>query len=173
MPEPLKELPLFSIEDAEFIFTNNFSGEERPPYDKAGDRYFNLKLPDEAQARQMEADGWNVKWTSAGPNHPNPDEHVSEPWIKVALGFKFRAPTIFLIRDGKGSLISERTVGVLDSTEFEKVDLVVRARHHDMNGGGYKAWLAEFYGHVKMTDIGKKYAYLLDQTAGGEDPEES
>lgn len=163
--EPLRELPLFSIEGLEFVYKTNFAGEERPPYDDAGKRYFNAKIPDDNVARQMEAEGWNVKWTKPGPTHPNPEEHVPEPFIVVNIGFKFRAPTIVLIRDGKPTYITEKTLTLLDSVEFESVDIVVRARRHEVNGGGYKAWLAEFYGHQKLSDMGKKYAYLLEQVS--------
>jgi hypothetical protein len=163
-PQPLKELPLFSIEDVKFIYRTNFAGEERPPYDDAGDRYFNAGIPDEETAQRMLADGWNVKWTSPSKT-ATPEviaEFVPEPFIVVHLGFKFRAPQIILIRDGKPSVITEKNTSLLDSTDFEGVDIVVRARRHEMNGGGYKAWLAEFYGTVKLSDMGKKYAWLLD-----------
>lgn len=168
---PIKELPLLTIEDVEFMYQTNFAGVARPPYDEEGDRYFNAKIDPEI-AEALARDGWNVKWTKPGKNHPNPEEHVAEPYVVVSLGFKFRAPQIVLIRDGRPTVITEKNVAILDSTEFEKVDVTIRARHWEgPQGSGYKAWLAEFFGHVKMTDLGKKYAYLLDSTGSDDDDE--
>lgn len=174
--QPLRELPLLSIEEVEFVYKTNFAGEARPPYDDEGDRYFNAKV-DPAIADALERDGWKVKWTKPGQNHPNPEEHVAEPYIVVAIGFKFRPPTIVLIRkDAQGkerpTFLTEKTVGMLDSAEFDNVDIVVRARYWEgPAGSGYKAWLAEFYGTVQMTDLGAKYAHLLEgPTSSEEDP---
>lgn len=165
--QPLRELPLLELEDVEFVYRTNFAGEARPPYDEAGDHYFNAKI-NPADADVLARDGWNVKYTKAGPTHPNPEEHVPEPYIVVNIGFKFRPPTILLIKNINGvdrpTIISEKTIATLDSAEFTKVDCVVRARYYEMPSGqtGYKAWLAEFYGHVKTSDMGAKYAYLLE-----------
>jgi hypothetical protein len=171
---PPRELPLLTIEDLEFIYNTNFAGEHRPPYDKEGERYFNAKINPEI-AEQLDRDGWNVKWSKPGQNHPNPDEFVPEPYIVVSIGFKFRPPTILLIRNDRPTVITEKTCGILDSTEFEKVDVTIRARYwqNEQGGSGYKAWLAEFYGHVRMTELGEKYAYLLDSTGGSELEEQS
>ena len=170
--QPIKELPLFSIEDVKFVYRTNFAGEERPPFDEAGDRYFNAAIPSDEVAQQMAADGWNVKWTKPGKAAADEvvAEFVPEPYIVVALGFKFRAPQIILIRDGRPSVITEKNVALLDSTEFETVDVVVRARHWEgPQGSGYKAWLAEFYGTVNLSDMGKKYAHLLDIPSSSDD----
>lgn len=174
MNAPLKELPLFSIEDVEFIYRKNFAGIEIG-FDKAGEHNFNAKIPDDDVARQMQADGWPVKWSEPSKTHPNPEEHIPEPYIKVNIGFKFRPPAIWLIREingqQRGTVITERTIATLDAAEFTKVDIVVRARHYDINGNqGYKAWLAEFYGHVETTDLGQKYAFL-SESVGSSDEE--
>lgn len=172
--QPLRELPLLNIEDAEFVYRQNFAGVARPPYDDAGDHYFNVKLnPSDAEA--LARDGWPVKETKPS-NNATPEvisEFVAEPYLVVHIGFKFRPPTIFLIRNGNPTVINEKTVGVLDSTEFSKVDCVVRARYYDNNGNrGYKVWLAEFYGHVNLSELGAKYAYLLDAVQGGDNDSE-
>jgi hypothetical protein len=169
--QPLRELPLLNIENAEFVYRQNFAGIARPPYDEAGDHYFNVKV-DPNIAEALKNDGWNIAYTKPGKDAPPEvvNEFIPEPFLKVAIGFKFRPPTVILIRNGNPTLITEKTIGALDSTEFTKVDCVIRARRHEMQGGGYKAWLAEFYGHVNMSEIGAKYAYLLDQTSSDDDP---
>lgn len=157
--QPIKELPLLTIEDLEYVYQTNFSGEAEK-YNVAGNRYFNAKISTEI-ADALSADGWNIKWTKPGKNHPNPEEHVAEPYVEVTVGFKFRPPTIIMIRDDRPTPITERTVSLLDSTEFSKIDVVIRAvRWENENGSGYKAWLKSFYGTVEMDDLDRKYAYL-------------
>ena len=166
--QPLQELPLLTIEGVEFIYNTNFAGEARPPYDKAGERYFNARIPSDEQAEIMARDGWNVKWTKPSKTATQDiiDQHVPVPYLTVAVGFKFRPPTILMIRNDRPVVISERTCGILDSTEFTKVDVTVRARWWENDSGkGYKAWLSEFYGHVQMSELGNKYAHLLDTPA--------
>lgn len=156
-PAPIQELPLLTIEDLEFVYRPNFTGiAER--YNDEGNRYFNAKIPDTATAEALARDGWNIKWTKASKTHPNPSEHVPEPYLEVTVGFKFRPPKVILLRDGRQTPLSEHTVGLVDSTEFTSIDVVVRARWWENdNGSGYKAWLKSFYGTVEMDDLDRKY----------------
>lgn len=173
MNQPIKDLPPLNIEGAEFVYRRNFTG-AAVGFDEEGDRNFNVKI-DPAIANALEADGWNIKWTKPGKNASEEvvRDFVPEPFLNVAVGFKFRPPTIFLIRNGQGTVITEKTVATLDSAEFTNVDMVIRGRRHEMQGGGYKAWLAEFYGTVEVSEIGSKYLHLLDSAkpADEEDPD--
>lgn len=155
-----RELPLLIIEDLEYVYRPNFSGEAER-YNEAGNRYFNAKInPDIAEA--LSRDGWNIKWTKPGAKHPNPEEFVPEPFVVVTVGFKFRPPEIVLIKDNRATPITESTVSLLDSTEFSKIDVSIRAVHwsDEMGRSGYKAWLKSFYGTVVMDDLARKYAHL-------------
>lgn len=155
-----RELDLLTIEGLEFVYRRNFSGTAER-FNDAGNRYFNAKIPDPVIAQALENDGWNIKWTKPGNNHPNPEEHVPEPYVEVTVGFKFRPPTIMMIRDGRGTVITEETVALLDSTEFSNIDVVIRPVHwQNDSGSGYKAYLKSFYGTVEMDDLARKYAYL-------------
>lgn len=167
---PPRELPLLTIEDLEFVYRPNFSGTAET-YNDEGNRYFNAKISPEI-ADALKADGWNIKWTKPGKTHPNPSEHIAEPYVEVTVGYKFRPPTIVLIRDGRMTPVSENTVGMLDSMEFSKMDVVIRAVHwENANGSGYKAWLKSFYGTVVMDDLDRKYAHLSNPVS--ESDEES
>lgn len=170
MNQPLKELPVLSLNDLQFIYRKNFAG-AAVGFDDEGDRNFNAILPDPQQALAMEADGWPVKRTKPGKNHPNPEEHIEQFYIKVNIGYKFRPPTIWMIRevDGqqKGTVITEKNISLLDSADFIRVDAVVRAVHYDNNGNtGYKVWLSEFYGTVQTTEVGNRYAFLMEDSSG-------
>lgn len=166
--QPIRELPLLEITNVETVYRTNFAGVARPPFDDEGDHYFNVKL-NPADADALARDGWPVKMTKPAKDAP-PEvvaEFVPEPYIVVNIGFKFRPPTIILIKviDGveRPTIINEKTIATLDSAEFTKIDIVARARYWEgPQGSGYKVWLAEFYGHVNTTNLGNKYAYLLE-----------
>lgn len=162
-----RELPLLTIQDVEYIYKTNFEGRAER-YNEAGNRYFNVKVPPDI-AEGLAKDGWNIKWSKPGANHPNPDEHVAEPYLEVKVGFKFRPPTIVMIRDNKATPVTEGTVSLLDSTEFSKIDIVVRpVWWENDSGSGFKAYLKSFYGTVDMDDLDRKYAYL---TSGPSEPD--
>lgn len=153
----IPELPPLTIRDLEFVYRPNFEGRQER-YNKEGNRYFNAKIDNEI-AEALARDGWNVKWTKPSQNHPNPEEHVPEAYLEVTVGFKFRPPKIVLIRDGRQTPVNENMVGIIDSTEFEKIDVVIRARYYEMDTGqkGFKAWLKTFYGTVDMDELDRDY----------------
>ena len=156
---PIPELPNLELEGAEYMFRPNFEG-RKERYNKEGNRYFNVKIPME-YAESLQRDGWNIKWSKPSAAHPNPEEHVSEPYLEVTVGFEFRPPTIILIKDNRPVPVTETTVKLLESTEFKNIDMVIRARYYDIDGStGYKAYLKEFYGTVEMSDLARKYAFL-------------
>lgn len=163
---PLDQCPVpppdMVIEDAQFVYRRNFEGREET-YNEEGSRYFNVRVPDEI-VEEATAAGWNVKWTKPSKNDPRPEEHVSEPYLEVAVGFKYRPPTIMLIEGTKQTLIGEETVGLLDTMEFKTVDVVIRGREWSSpHGCGIKAWLKTFAGVVDTDDIMQKYANLGDE----------
>lgn len=168
-----RELPLLIIENLQYIYRPNFSGRgER--FNDEGNRFFNAKI-DPTSAEQLANDGWNIKWSKPGKEAP-PEvvaEFVPEPFLEVTVGFKFRPPTIVLIRDTVPTPISERTVSLLDSTEFSNIDVVIRARYWENDSGsGYKAWLKSFYGTVEMDDLDRKYAHLTESSTSEEPTDE-
>lgn len=165
MPFPLGQCPLppsnITIENAKFVYNPNFEGREER-YNEAGDRYFNVRIPDNI-VEKVTADGWNVKWTkpskSATPQQA--EEHVSEPYLEVAIGFKYRPANISVWEDGKETVLDEQTCGVVDKLQFETFDVVIRGRNWENdNGCGIKAWLQTFVGIVETDDIQRKYANM-------------
>lgn len=165
MPFPLGQCPLppdnIVIENAQFVYMPNFEGREER-YNEAGDRYFNVRIPDNI-VEKVTADGWNVKWTKPSKSHPRPEEHVSEPYLEVAVGFKYRPANIILWEDGKETPLNEQNCGVVDGLQFEKIDMVIRGRNWENDSGcGIKAWLQTFVGVVETDDILRKYARLRE-----------
>lgn len=167
-PFPLGQCPVtpsnIVIEGAQFVYKPNFEGREER-FNEAGDRYFNVRVPDNI-VEGVVADGWNVKWTkpskSATPQQI--EDHISEPYLEVSIGFKYRPATIILREDNKETMLSEETCGLVDSLEFSTMDVVVRGRPWENdNGCGIKAWLQTFVGTVEVDDILRKYARMRDE----------
>jgi len=172
-PFPLGQCPLppsnIVIENAKFVYNPNFEGREER-FNEAGDRYFNVRIPDNI-VQAVEKDGWNVKWTkpskTASPQQAA--EHVAEPYLEVAIGFKYRPANISVWEDGKETLLTVDeahgidTVKLVDKMQFETFDVVIRGRNWENdNGCGIKAWLQTFVGVVETDDIQRKYARMRE-----------
>lgn len=143
-----------TIEGAKFVYRTNFAGEEETFNDK-GNRYFNVGIP-EHMVEALQADGWNIKFTKGTEEFP------AEAYLEVTVGFKYRTPEIVLIQDGKKTVITEELVALLDSTEFENLDIVIRPYvWNSAMGNGVKAYLKTFYAQLPNFDpIQAKYRDL-------------
>lgn len=156
MQRTQREIPNITIEGLEFVYRPNFQGRAEK-YNDEGNRYFNAKIPDE-MVEHLLRDGWNIKFTKPGKNDPNPQDHVPEAYLEVTVGFGYRPPTIMFIQDGRPTPITENLVSLVDSTEFESMDVVIRAHQWSNEmGSGVKAYLKSFYGVVEMDDLARKY----------------
>jgi hypothetical protein len=143
----------FMVEDAQIIF-RNFSGRESQ-YNREGDRNFCVIL-DPDTARQMQRDGWNIKETK-GDEEEGGEPGV--PYIQVAVGFKFKAPTIVVLTESTRTMYDEGMVGSLDWAEIKNVDLIARAYRWDVGGkSGIKAYLKSMYITIEEDALEKKYA---------------
>lgn len=145
----------FMVEDAQLLF-RNFSGRESQ-YNREGDRNFCVVL-DPQTAERMEADGWNIKQTKG-------DEEEGEPgtfYIQIGVGFKFKAPTIWVITESSRTRYNEDLVGTLDWAEIKTCDLIARAYHWDVGGkSGIKAYLKSMYITIEEDALERKYAHLI------------
>lgn len=167
MVRPNIQLPnLITLEDFHFVYRPNFEGRAEQ-YNNAGNRYFNAGIPDELGPLLLR-DGWNIKQTKPGRNHPNPEEHVPEFYLEVKVSYKVRPPKIIFIRDGRHTPIGEDTVALVDTTEFETMDTVIRPVAYEKPEGGFgiTAYLKSFYGTVEMDDLDRKYASTQVHTSG-------
>lgn len=165
---PLDQCPVtppnITVEGAQFVYKPNFEGRQET-YNDEGDRYFNLRIPDNI-VESVTNDGWNIKWTkpSKAATPQQIAEHVSEPFLQVHVGFTYRPPTIILREDGKETFYNETNAALLDSLEFQNMDIVVRGRPWDnANGCGIKAWLQTFVADLETDDILRKYARLREE----------
>lgn len=152
-----------TIEDAQLMF-RNFAGEEGP-YNAAGDRSFSIRLTPE-QAEMLLKDGWNVK------TRPPREEGDSEMYyIKVAVSFKNRPPTVVIVTQRWNSQtkafepartsLPEDFVDLVDSLDIAKADLVLNPYRWNVRGEtGIKAYLKSIYITVQQDDLELKYAQI-------------
>ena len=141
-----------TIEDARIIF-RNLSG-KKDKWNPSGDRSFGLVLTPEL-AQQMAADGWNVKWID-----PRDEGDDAMAWLPVAVNYENRPPrvTAIMSKSGNKTLLTEDTVGEIDSFDLINVDVVIRAYDWHVNGkDGRKAYLQTMYAMVYEDDLMFKY----------------
>lgn len=134
----------------------NFEGRESQ-YNKKGDRSFVVFL-DDATAKEMAADGWNVKFPKDDPNPADPDADVRDAYLPVTVGFDFYPANVLLISNDKPTRLSEDEVAMLDWAEIENVDLVLRPYEWSVNrNSGIKAYLKAGYFTIVADKFASKY----------------
>lgn len=143
-----------NIENARIGF-RNFSGAEGP-YNKAGERSFAVFL-DPEQAEQFSAEGWNVKYPKPREMQ-NDEEDTRNPHIPVSVEFRNFPPKVILIAGDRTTPLQEEEVGMLDWSEIENVDLVLRPYNWAVNGqSGVKAYLKAIYVTIVTDAFSNKY----------------
>ena len=143
---------VITIWDAKLYF-KNFTGAEGR-YNQKGDRNFGVFIDDDT-AKQLESDGWNVKYTK-----PN-EEGYQRPYLKVKLNFKGR-PRLYLVADGRKTILTEETAGELDDLVFEKVDLKIRHAYLK-NYDCWTQYIDKGYFTVLEDDLDRAYATPRDE----------
>ncbi len=138
------------MENCRIIF-RNFSGKEGK-FNPAGRRNFNVVL-DERNAKNLMADGWNVKMSP--PRNPE-DEPMYR--MEVAVNYNHIPPKIFLISGKVKTELDEDSVSSLDYAEIENVDLIVRPYIWEVNGKtGVKAYVKSMYVTIVQDEFEEKY----------------
>ena len=139
------------IEDAKILFTN-FAGSPTRYNSEGGKREFSVALPLNL-VEDLERDGWNVKYRKNADG-----EFDSErPYLGVKVSYKFRAPAIWLVTNGRKQLLNEDTVGTLDNITIKTADVVIHPSVYDVRGQqGISAYVKELY--VVMDDESASFA---------------
>lgn len=159
-----KNVSSIKIEGGILIF-KNFQGKENPPYNKAGDRNFGVLLDDDL-AKQLEKDGWHVKYRPA-----RPDDGYEQPWLSVKVKYGIYPPTVVLINSNGKMRLTEDTVGNLDWTQIKNADMIIRPYSYpamydkkgkEIRPAGIAAYLKSLYVTVLEDDLASKYADIPD-----------
>lgn len=146
------------IEGARIGF-RNFSGEEGR-FNPKGRRNFCVFLEEDI-AKDMEKEGWNVKWLQ-------PREEGDEPqaYLQVKVVFGKIPPKIVLVTMRGKTRLDEDTVNILDWAEIQNVDLVIRPYNWEVNGStGVSAYIKTMYVTLREDEFESKYYDVPDSAA--------
>ena len=148
---------LLKMESAH-IFWTNFRGMEKKN-NPAGKRNFCVEIPEIALAEQLQADGWNVKFTKDSEEYGGP-----KPYVQVEARYDNFPPKIYKVTSRNKTLLDEDTVGDLDKDEITNVDLYIYPYRWTYNGNsGIKAYVDSMWVTIEEDDFAKKYAHYDDE----------
>jgi hypothetical protein len=143
-----------NIENARIGF-RNFSGKEGQ-YNPQGNRNFVVFLDDIPLAKNLEEEGWNIRWLT-----PREDDEQEQPILPVKVAFGAYPPKIMLVNtNGVATRLKEEDLNILDWADIKKVDLTIRPYNYDVRGKtGVKAYLKVAYITIQADPWESKYEF--------------
>lgn len=144
------------IENARLIF-KNFSGEESK-FNRGGNKNFCVVL-DPDMARDLEDEGWNVKYL-----RPREEGEEPTPYLQVTVAYGNIPPKVIMIAGRNKTPLDSFAIGSLDYAEIKNVDLIIRPYHWEVNGKqGIKAYLKTMYVEIEQDAFASKYDFDEDE----------
>ena len=149
----------FVIENANLAPSKfrNFSGLETA-FNKKGDRNFVLFLDNET-AKKLEAKGAPVNWK---PDRYNEGEMRAQLKVHVKYrdrqGNRLTPPNVVLVTSHGQTKLDEDTIGMLDTAEIEKTDLILNMYSYTSPmGSGNSVALKTLYATLAEDELEEKY----------------
>lgn len=137
------------------IIFRNFAGAPTRFNAAGGKRTFSILL-NETEANELRSMGFNVKTLKQRDPDDDPAFH-----LPVEVSYRVKPPRIvFISNQGrKRTVIDEDTVGLIDYTEIEKIDLTINPYQWEMeNARGVKAYLRTMYVTIREDELDIEYA---------------
>lgn len=137
------------------IIFRNFAGAPTRFNAAGGKRTFSILL-NETEAQELRSMGFNVKALKQRDPDDDPAFH-----LPVEVSYRVKPPRIvFISNQGrKRTVIDEDTVGLIDYTEIEKIDLTINPYQWEMeNARGVKAYLRTMYVTIREDELDIEYA---------------
>ena len=94
------EAKTLNIENAHIMF-KNFSG-KGDQFNRAGDRNFCVRIDDPEFAKQLKADGWNIRQL-----RPRDEEEEGTYYIQVKVNYRNYPPKVYMIAGKNKVLLDE------------------------------------------------------------------
>ena len=139
------------LEGVGLIF-RNFTGKEAK-FNSKGKRNFGVKL-DTPLAREMERDGWNIKWLEGREEGEEP-----QAFLRVAVSYKVRPPRVVLVTSNGRTPLSEEQIEMLDWADILNVDMVITGYRWEVEGKiGIKAYLKSIFVKIDEDPLELKYS---------------
>ena len=136
------------------IIFRNFAGAPTRFNAAGGKRTFSILL-NETEAKELSSMGFNVKALKQRDPDDDPAFH-----LPVEVSYRVKPPRIvFISNQGrKRTVIDEDTVGLIDYTEIEKIDLTINPYQWEMeNARGVKAYLRTMYVTIREDELDIEY----------------
>jgi hypothetical protein len=145
------------MEGVKIVF-RNFAGKE-DQYNREGDRNFAVLL-DDAVAKAMAEDGWNVKWLK--PREDDEGE-VEQAYLPVSLRYDVFPPNVTLVTSGSRTRLDESNIEMLDFADIKNVDLIVRPYTWQVQSKtGIKAYVKTMFVTIEEDELVRKYSEMED-----------
>jgi len=146
-----------AIQDVRIGWTN-FSG-QAGLYNKKGETFFELFLTPE-QADRLAEMGYAVRYPEQTKENLE-DEYEAEAHMRIKMKMDGARPPKIVIVNGAedhATILDEETVGILDTTDIQKVDIVFRPYDWTFNADtGRSAWLKALYVTINKYAFDDKY----------------
>ena len=146
--------PILVIRNAQLVF-KDFEGEVTK-YNKHGDKSFCVVIDDHDFARQLSADGWNVKQFKPRDEYDgDPDYYIN---VKISYEGHFPPETAIINDDGSLAQLNEETVGTLQHCYISTADVSINPHHWTDDDGSehVKGYLRKL--HVRLASSGDEFA---------------
>lgn len=147
-----------TIEGAKLIW-RNFKGAE-DKFNRKGDRNFSVLLPTEV-AKEMEVDGWNIKWL-------DPREEGDDPQAVIRVKVNYngpRPPKIVMITSRGRTPLGPDEVEVVDYANIANADMILSPYNYEVNGKkGVACYLQTLFIEINEDELELKYAGTPDAT---------
>lgn len=137
-------------EDIRDLIFRNFSGAP-DNFNKNGCTPNVWVVLEDEKARELEAQGLNIKWK------PNRDGDL-EPRLQVFARYEPFPPKIYKVTSNNTTLLDRDTVGQLDYDDIIHVDLVISPYHWESNGTtGIKSYISKGYFTIAEDQFQSRY----------------
>lgn len=145
-----------TLEDHRVIF-RNFGGKPGP-YNNEGDRNFSICIDDPKEAKDLEKEGWNVKYLD-----PREDGDAAQAYLQISVSYRNYPPEIYMMTSRGRTRLTEDMVELLDQADYETVDVIIRPYEWVVAGKtGIKAYLKKLYVRIQEDELDMKYNDVED-----------
>lgn len=144
------------VENAEIGY-KNFAGNVSPVNLK-GNKTFSIFFEEDV-AKQLEEQGWNIKWPKPNPDI-DPADDRRKPHLPVEARFDNYPPKVAIMNYENPVFLENDTINQLDSAIIEKADVLVRPYNYVVSGReGVKAYLKSLYVTLREDEGTRKYGF--------------
>ena len=158
----MAERRLIMLEDTNFIYNTNFSGD--PDRDRFGSdvRKANIIIPSYDQAMQMIDEGFNVRQTN--PAEGEEEGFTPTYYVSASLNYDTKwPPKVYLVsNNAEPKELDEQSVGILDKCYIKNVNAVLNP-YYNARTGKKSLYVRTMYVEQDVSDDPFRGRYFNEQ----------